>query len=172
MATQEIKDLDSLIKTLEYGTGYGGFGNLLQNIKLIPQHYEHLLSFDPTHYTRQLLHRNDSVEALLMCWLPGQESAIHNYDDQEGWILVLEGELEVDNYMKSSVDENMEKYRTNMLKKGDWIYVNDYIGYHGVANRSDKNAVSLHIHAGPVLEWNIFKPKTKSYERMKLTLDK
>src|SRR5215475_14879953 len=54
--------------------------------------------FRRSHYTRNLIHRNDLFEVVAIGWESGQSSAVHNHRGQECWMGVPIGRLEVRNY--------------------------------------------------------------------------
>ena len=56
------------------------------------------LYFRRSHYTRNLIHRDDLFEVVAIGWDPGQASAIHNHRGQECWMGVPVGRLQVRNY--------------------------------------------------------------------------
>ena len=47
--------------------------------------------FDPEQYVRHVLHRDERCEALIIGWLPGQFSEIHDHGDAECAFRVLRG---------------------------------------------------------------------------------
>src|SRR5260221_9482446 len=49
-------------------------------------------------YTRNLIYRDDLIEAMAVCWSPGQRTVIHTHNGQLGWMSVESGALAVINY--------------------------------------------------------------------------
>lgn len=49
-------------------------------------------------YTRNLIHRDEQVEIMAVCWSPGQRTVIHTHNGQLGWMSVEQGALAVINY--------------------------------------------------------------------------
>ena len=49
--------------------------------------------FSPSHYTRNLVFKNNAFECLVICWDIGQSSAIHDHNDKSAWIYLVEGRL-------------------------------------------------------------------------------
>ena len=49
-------------------------------------------------YTRNLVYRDDLIEAMVVCWSPGQKTVIHTHNGQLGWMSVERGALAVINY--------------------------------------------------------------------------
>jgi cysteine dioxygenase len=56
--------------------------------------------FNERSFTRNLIHKADLFEAVLLCWEPGQHSSVHRHIDQWGWMAVLRGQLIVTTFMK------------------------------------------------------------------------
>jgi predicted metal-dependent enzyme (double-stranded beta helix superfamily) len=54
--------------------------------------------FRPDTYTRNLIYRDDLIEAMAVCWSPGQRTVIHTHNGQLGWMSVERGALAVINY--------------------------------------------------------------------------
>ena len=54
----------------------------------------------PGAYTRTCVYREARFKVLLLNWAPGVASAIHDHGDQHCWMLVLDGQLEVDDYVR------------------------------------------------------------------------
>jgi cysteine dioxygenase len=54
--------------------------------------------FSPDTYTRNLIYRDPLFELMLICWQPGQQTAIHTHNGQLGWMAVPQGEVVIHNY--------------------------------------------------------------------------
>ena len=163
MALQTITSIDQLLLDIELGSGYDGYLSIIQNLNITKEQVSHLCKWNEDHYSRNVLFRGGSVEVLLMCWEPGQESLIHSYDNQEGWIYAVDGDLTIDHYFESKSEKKMEAFKSISIDKGRYLYLNDYLGFHSVKNVSNKRAISIHIHAGPVLSWKVYDPKTNAF---------
>lgn len=50
-------------------------------------------NFSDEHYTRNRVFRNEFAELLVLGWVPGQESMIHDHDGSIGAVRVLEGSI-------------------------------------------------------------------------------
>src|SRR5260221_1299178 len=66
-------------------------------------------------YTRNLIYRDDLIEAMAVCWSPGQRTVIHTHNGQLGWMSVESGALAVINYKwlgcKASDNQNVAGVR-------------------------------------------------------------
>ena len=56
------------------------------------------LNWDRQHYTRNLIDRTSLYELMAICWEVGQASSVHNHRDQNCWMAVPIGRLQVENY--------------------------------------------------------------------------
>jgi cysteine dioxygenase len=63
-----------------------------------PESLKPYLFFHSSHYTRNLIDKNDLYEIIAICWQSGQRSQIHNHRGQNCWMAVPLGKLLVQNY--------------------------------------------------------------------------
>ena len=49
--------------------------------------------FSDTRYARNLVHKTDRFEIMVMCWHAGQRSSIHDHAGSLGGLKILQGEL-------------------------------------------------------------------------------
>src|SRR6266852_9899441 len=56
------------------------------------------LTWDRQHYTRNLIDKTDFYELIAICWEVGQSSSVHNHRDQNCWMAVPVGRLQVENF--------------------------------------------------------------------------
>lgn len=103
-----------------------------------------LKQFRDNQYARHLVFRSTHVEILVVCWQPGQGSALHDHGPSDGLMIILEGEIVNTSYGQDG------RPITTVWRPGD-------VGHtpvgtsHQVRNTSlDTNVVSLHIYAPPL----------------------
>ena len=152
---------EELVRKLDYGTGYDGYVGLLKRVRFNPESLDQYTFWSPVDHTRNCIAKRDSYELLLMCWEPGQQTPIHDYGNQQGWSIVLEGELTEERYFHSDHTGDTELVTTELRKPGALAYVNDSIGYHRFCNNSSGRTMSLHIYAHPLGKCTMWNPETK-----------
>ena len=119
-----------------------------RRISYRPTLWRHAVRFDPAArtYTR-IPSTGLDVEAWLLTWLPGQETALHDHAGSRGAFVVVTGTLDED-----AVEQDWEGrtlVRTRTLEAGDLrSFGPDHV--HRVSNRGDEPAVSIHVY-GPAL---------------------
>mmetsp|Transcript_11730 Transcript_11730/g.21373 ORF Transcript_11730/g.21373 Transcript_11730/m.21373 type:complete len:367 (+) Transcript_11730:123-1223(+) len=144
-----------------------------------PSEYEQYISVDPsnpTKYTRNVVHTDENMDVILMCWPAGCKSSIHDHDASSCWVTVVEGEVHEVQYQLPRLDRKfleaeqkdpanaigtcgqLKIVNTACLDTGGvtGTYANNDIGIHRVENRSDKLSCSLHIYAPPLRKMKIF----------------
>lgn len=84
--------------------------NYLREHSVTQASLEPYIRFSDRTYTRNLIHKDDLFEAVLLCWEPGQRSMVHRHHDQVGWITVIQGQLTIITFSKlrSGAIEHLE----------------------------------------------------------------
>jgi cysteine dioxygenase len=70
----------------------------VQENLVLPETLKPYLFYARSHYTRNLIFKNDLFEVIAICWESGQVSRIHNHRDQNCWMAVPIGKLRVQNF--------------------------------------------------------------------------
>tara|TARA_B110000977_G_C10940487_1_gene440694 strand:+ start:145 stop:588 length:444 start_codon:yes stop_codon:yes gene_type:complete len=104
--------------------------------------YKQYVKFNDDHYSKQLVYKNYSFEAYVICWKPGQSSNIHSHPKNGCIMKVLEGTLREERYGTISITEKI-------CKKNDILFIRD-TDQHVIENISDtKPLITLHIYSPP-----------------------
>lgn len=117
------------------------------------------LAFDAEGYVRRRLFMNESWEALLLCWLPGQKTVIHDHGASWGATLVLTGDLVESQYRWHGHGLPME-FRGDAALGAHQITVETQETVHIVSNRSAAPAVSLHLYSPPLKYLHAYEPES------------
>jgi cysteine dioxygenase len=114
------------------------------------------LTWDRQHYTRNLIDKTPLYELLAICWEIGQVSSVHNHRDQNCWMAVPIGRLQVENFRV--VDQDLSSGRcqlqaTNTVEMNisEPCAVDPLEPVHRVLNPRafNQRAVSLHVYSRP-----------------------
>jgi uncharacterized NAD(P)/FAD-binding protein YdhS/quercetin dioxygenase-like cupin family protein len=96
-------------------------------------------SFSPDRYVRQLLHRQENFELRLLCWLPGQSSALHSHGRSHCAFRVIAGrasELKL-----HQGHQELSAGEVSQTLPGE---------IHQIANLGDQPLITLHLYAPPL----------------------
>jgi cysteine dioxygenase len=114
------------------------------------------LTWDRQHYTRNLIDKTPLYELLAICWEVGQSSSVHNHRDQNCWMAVPIGRLQVENFHVVHQDITAGKctiHSTEIVEMNvsQPCAVDPLAPVHRVLNPREFNqrAVSLHVYSRP-----------------------
>lgn len=125
-------------------------------VPLDPASLRPYMFFSATHYTRNLIHRDDLFEVVALGWETGQQSMIHNHRDQECWMGVAAGRLEIQNYRLVSSDPAagtclLAPAARFLLDREHPAAVDPHEPIHAVLNPASfgERALSVHVYSRP-----------------------
>lgn len=124
------------------------------------------LNFDRQHYTRNLIDRTPLYELMAICWEVGQASSVHNHRDQNCWMAVPMGRLQVENFhlVHQDIDGGtcrLEPANTIEMNIAQPCAVDPADPVHRVVNPREFNqrAVSLHVYSRPFDTCVVYSPE-------------
>ena len=101
-------------------------------------------------YARNTVLLNDHVELVVICWLPGQVSAVHDHGDSYCLYLVVDGEMLEERY-RLGEDGKPVPTDERSFKRGE-ITIAGGESIHRICNRASENLVTIHIYSPPLGE--------------------
>jgi cysteine dioxygenase len=112
-------------------------------------------------YTRTCAYRDTAFEVVLLNWTRGAASPIHDHGDQHCWMMVLEGRLEVEDFVRLDPGEvpghaHVEPRGTRLLEPGGMDLRSGRFDLHRVAATSTMPAVSLHVYSAPLRNYLVY----------------
>lgn len=156
-------------------TGTSEILNFLTQTPVDPQSLEPFLTWDRQHYTRNLIDRTPLYELMAICWEAGQASSVHNHQDQNCWMAVPIGRLQVENYhlVSQKLDEgtcDLAPSDTVEMNAFHPCAVNPQDPVHRVVNPREFNqrAVSLHVYSRPFDSCVVYSPEQHTCGEIKL----
>ncbi|MCE2928337.1 MAG: FAD/NAD(P)-binding protein [Candidatus Caenarcaniphilales bacterium] len=122
-----------------------------------------LKEFLESNYARHLVFKTNNTEIILMCWLPGQGTEIHDHGKSDATTFVLEGEMDCTTYYANGTKE------ISTLGQGDIEHIPVGVK-HEAHNKSSKNLVTLHIYSPPLSAEEEFKSLGYNNETLMQTI--
>ncbi|HVN18323.1 MAG TPA: cysteine dioxygenase family protein [Dongiaceae bacterium] len=133
------------------------------------------LTWDRQHYTRNLIDRTPLYEFMAICWEVGQASSVHNHRDQNCWMAVPMGRLQVENFHLVRQDLvngrcQLEPLNTVEMNISHPCAVDPADPVHRVINPKEFNqrAVSLHVYSRPFDTCVVYSPEQGTCGEIKL----
>jgi cysteine dioxygenase len=159
------RPLDRLTKVLETEFSRDARGRrvagLLAEYAAANDDWKDFIVFDRSNYTRNLLHRCEYFEVLLLCWESEQASPIHDHAGQDCWMAVLEGELEEQHYSApDGVPGPLVEGRRSQVQRGNVAFIQDGIALHRIRPLHGARGMSLHLYSRPIDTCRVYAPGT------------
>lgn len=133
------------------------------------------LTWDRQHYTRNLIDRTPFYELMAICWEVGQVSSVHNHRDQNCWMAVPLGRLQVENFHLVHQDLadgtcRLEPLNTIEMNISHPCAVDPSDPVHRVVNprQFNQRAVSLHVYSRPFDTCVVYSPEQGTCGEIKL----
>jgi cysteine dioxygenase len=149
--------------------------NFLTHTPVAPDTLVPYLNWDRQHYTRNLIDKTPLYELVAICWEVGQVSSVHNHRDQNCWMAVPIGRLQVENFRV--ISQKLEE-GISQLKSADTVEMNPthpcavdpLEPVHRVVNPREFNqrAVSLHVYSRPFDTCVVYSPEQGTCGEIKL----
>lgn len=121
-----------------------------------------LVRFQPSGYARHCLARTEACELLLVCWLPGQASHVHDHGGSSGVSWVVRGELRETRFAWGG-DRLLTAHVTG-AEAGD-VLLEQPETIHRIDNASPEGAVSLHLYTPPMQGMTRYDPSVTAGAR-------
>ncbi|MEM1367203.1 MAG: cysteine dioxygenase family protein, partial [Cyanobacteria bacterium P01_H01_bin.15] len=151
------QSLQCLIQTLKQGTAFTPqrVSMVLKNAQVSADDLFPWADFkhSPTDsYGRQLLYHGGNFEIMVMTWLPGDFSAIHDHGSTQWGAVQCFGHA--DHYIYRFCDHKLRDYATAHYTPGMIRAVNHDL-IHQMGNTGDEPFLSLHVYGSPTAQPDI-----------------
>jgi len=110
-------------------------------------------------YLRKRLFRDDDWEMLLLCWLPGQKTVVHDHGGSWGAMLVLSGQLYERQYEAHGAGSPLTTSQVRLFNSGE-VALETVSTIHKNENGAETPALSLHFYSPPLRVLNSFDAAT------------
>ena len=129
---------------------------LLRRLKPEPEELRPHLGFKPQTYTRHRVLRTGLCEMLVLCWLPGHRTSIHDHNGSYGAISICEGTMEEEVFALNEAGEvvfvEMRARSTGEVTGTDVPDIHRI----GTAGHSEQRMITIHIYAPPLRVINTY----------------
>jgi cysteine dioxygenase len=129
---------------------------LLRRLKPEPEELRPHLGFKPQTYTRHRVLRTPLCEMLVLCWLPGQRTSIHDHNGSYGAISICEGTMEEEVFALNQAGE--VAFVEMRARAAGEVTGTDVPDIHriGASGRSKERMITIHVYAPPLRVINTY----------------
>ena len=154
-----IRSIDELLKELLRHRDPEAYGPALRRYEVPTHDLEPYFRWNPKHYTRTCIHRNDDFELLVICYEPGQRTSIHDYDSQTAWIHPVMGEV-VEECYATIPEGGLSLLNAHHMAPGTDDVLTNGRAIHRFINPGPGRAVTLNLYAKPMSKWRVYDERT------------
>ena len=115
-------------------------GNALRENPVSFDDVRTFIRFDPINYVRSLVYREEKFEVRLLCWRPGQASALHGHGKSACAFRIVRG----------AATEIVMGGRDRVYAPGTTVEEADPMRVHQVMNADSDSLLSLHVYSPPI----------------------
>ncbi len=116
--------------------------------------FSEYLTFDQDSYARNSIFKNEKFELLLVGWMPGQKSEIHDHGASECIMACLRGCLLENRYQKTQ--GKLIKLQTSKLLENNVAHINNDVGLHEIINIHNGISISLHLYSPEITDFQCY----------------
>lgn len=165
---QAISSLEELLEVLPECSG-NEFVEISKGLDLNADDFEDYAFWDSESYTRNCLARTDTYELILLCWEKGQDTPIHDHDQEECWVYGLHGVIQERRYQfKDGSTTQVEEIGSTEMSPGSVSYMHDTMGFHCLQNIGSGRAMTLHLYINPIDSCQIYIDDKQGFVRKEL----
>ncbi|MFK7823035.1 MAG: cysteine dioxygenase family protein [Oligoflexales bacterium] len=131
------------------------FKNILEQARITTKEVKNHCFFSEHYYTRNLVYAEDTFELIVLCWNGKQQTPIHDHNNSDGWLSVIQGGVTETIYAwdKNTREAKIQDVISNEeLGSGAVSHVNDDIGVHSICNPDDGESITLHLYSPRILK--------------------
>ena len=143
---------------------------LILGLRPDPGEVEPFIQFTDDRYARNLVHRTEDFEALVLCWKPGQRSPIHDHADSLCSVYVYDGVLSNDSYLRTTAGH----VRPDVAEDGKpgSVFSIQKEEMHQVSNLdSSVSLVSVHFYLAPLENFKVYSLMSSEWETYDVSYD-
>ena len=151
-----LNELVEFLKISESSLSLAMIKGLLKNLRLDDRDIDKLALFDQRQYHRQYLYSDEKTQVLMLGWLNGQRSKIHDHMGSNCAVKILKGTA-TETYFDTSVNNQIFATGSSELNEGQ-ITTSCNDDKHQISNLQgdDQALVTLHIYSPPLDDFNLY----------------
>ena len=158
-----IKTVDELISRLKQKSPVENYLDIMEHIDIPLREFEKYYTWNKERCSRNCLVKTEDFELLLICYEKNQQTPIHDFDSNQAWIHIIQGQLSEERFRVSEFGKSLERLSLMTLGVKDYSFMSK-VGIHRYKNINNARSVSLNLYCKPIESWTLFDENAKSKE--------
>ena len=148
--------IESYLETLTARADLPILEELLASLRFVPEEFKDVALFHDKHYQRNHISGSDWYDLFLMCWKPGQSSAIHDHAGSSCALKIVSGTATETGYALSKPDSPLVIEGAKRRYFSGSLCLAQDGEIHRISNDSpNENLMTIHIYSPP-LRMNVY----------------
>ena len=155
----DVVEVKNFLFSLKECQTLSDFQKIMSDTDFSEFDFSEYLTFDQDTYTRNSIFKNEKFELLLVGWMPGQKSAIHDHGASECIMACLRGCLLENRYQK--VRGELIRAQSSELLENNVAHINNDVGLHEIINIHTGVSISLHLYSPEIKDFQCYSTMTE-----------
>ena len=155
----ECSGLSGLVEwldSIDRRPGLAELGHQLKDIKINLTALKECIGYADDGYQRNVIKKSEFYELVAVCWLPGQETPIHDHVGSDCAFLIVDG-ISTETIYETN-EEGLAYPITSRHYQPRDVCAAEEPDIHRVSNDTNSELVNLHIYTPPLHAYNIYAP--------------
>jgi cysteine dioxygenase len=151
-----LSGLVEWLDSIDRRPGLAELDHQLKDLKVNLAALKECIGYADDGYQRNVIKKSEFYELVAVCWLPGQETPIHDHVGSDCAFLIVDG-ISTETIYETN-EEGLAYPITFRHYQPREVCAAEEPDIHRVSNDTDSELVNLHIYTPPLHAYNIYAP--------------
>ena len=151
-----LRSLTMWLDGIDRRPGLDEIGSRLSSLDFNVEAMEDCIGYSDDGYQRNVIKRSEHYELVAICWIPGQETPIHDHVGSDCAFLIVDG-VSTETIYETNEEGLAYPINVRNYQPGE-VCAAEEPDIHRVSNDTDSELVNLHIYTPPLHAYNIYAP--------------
>ena len=151
-----LRELTEWLDEIDRRPGLGELDSRLSSLDVNVDALEDCIGYSEDGYQRNVIKKNEHYELVAICWIPGQNTPIHDHTGSDCAFLIVSG-VSTETVYKTNED-GLAYPVSDRRYEPDEVCAAEEPDIHRVSNKESTNLINLHVYTPPLSEFKIYAP--------------
>ncbi len=151
-----LRELTEWLDEIDRRPGLGELDSRLSSLDVNVDALEDCIGYSEDGYQRNVIKKNEHYELVAICWIPGQNTPIHDHTGSDCAFLIVSG-VSTETVYKTNEDGLAYPVSDRRYEPGE-VCAAEEPDIHRVSNKESTNLINLHVYTPPLSEFKIYAP--------------
>ena len=151
-----LRELTEWLDEIDRRPGLGELDSRLSSLDVNVDALEDCIGYSEDGYQRNVIKKNEHYELVAICWIPGQNTPIHDHTGSDCAFLIVSG-VSTETVYKTNEDGLAYPVSDRRYEPGE-VCAAEEPDIHRGSNKESTNLINLHVYTPPLSEFKIYAP--------------